>query len=219
MSLFEAAVNLRNVSVRYTGVDGNVLENFDLLVGAGERVVLKGRSGSGKSTILNVAAGMWRPSVGSVLWRSEDIWKWTKARRQSERARCIGWVDQECSMIDELSLFQNIAIPRPYISRPVRRHRSVEIMERLQILHLAHSRPRAVSGGERQRAALARALVVQPSLLILDEPTSALDEESAHLTLELIKSVSEDGCAVLVASHDPLVFEWATRSVNVGGPS
>lgn len=198
-----------SLEVRPPGAADPLMDDVTFTISAGQLVCVAGRSGTGKSTLLLLAAGLNRPQRGRVIWDGQNIEFWRDDRRQKWRANHIGYMDQDTSMIEELTIGQNIMLPRPG-------HRHVDLVssasalcERLGIFGITGRLPHRVSGGERQRAALARALVTRPRLVILDEPTANLDAASALRVLDLLADECGRGAAILAASHDPLLKEAA----------
>lgn len=209
MNASPPVVRAESLGVRPPGSEVSLMDGVDFTVSAGQLLCVTGRSGTGKTTLLLLAAGMHRPQHGRILWDGQEIEPWGDARRQKWRAAHLGYVDQDASMIEELTIAQNILLPRPGNSQAEIASRARALCQRLGISENTGRRPHKVSGGEQQRAALARALVTRPRLVILDEPTASLDEKSARLVLGLLADERARGAAILAASHDPLVMEAA----------
>ena len=174
-----------------------------LEVPAGRCLALAGPSGAGKTSVLRVVAGLVRPDRGRVAC-GEEMWLDT-ARGVDvapERRRC-GYVFQEYALFGHLRAWQNVAYPLRELGRAERRHRALELRDRVGVAHLADARPRTLSGGERQRVAVARALARRPAALLLDEPLSALDTRSrAAGGRELAAVLAEAGVPTLLVTHD-----------------
>lgn len=209
-------LELRDVDVVLPGSAEPLIRGMNCGLQSGDLVCLAGRSGCGKSTLLEIAAGLQECSGGSVWWWGSQLSTWTTRERESRRASSIGWVDQEATLINELSVFQNIALPRGGLSRRERRARSIELVDRLGLSSIVNRYPTSISGGERQRVAIARALMSDPELLVLDEPTSSLDEASTYNVIGLLNQVRADGSAILVSSHDPLLIHESDRVIHIG---
>jgi ABC-type lipoprotein export system ATPase subunit len=164
---------------------------------------LAGRSGSGKTSILRVAAGLVRPSGGDVAWAGESLAALKDDAITQRRRDFIGYLDQGGVLVGGLSALENALLP----AVPGRRTRGLEprargLLERLGVGHRASHRPDQLSVGERQRVALARALLLEPAVLMVDEPTASLDRTSADSVIDLLASLAAEGIAVLVAAHD-----------------
>ncbi len=211
---------LRLVDVARTVPDGRrrrtVLDGVDLEVGAGELVVLMGPSGSGKTTLLRIAAGLDRPERGMPVVDGEHLWVLSASDLAELRRRSIGYVEQRWNLLDSLTLVENVALPLELDGERTRdaNKAAMAALEDVGIVELARQYPSSLSGGEQQRAAIARALVGTRNLLVADEPTGALDALTAEAVMRVIRRrCDDDGTAVLLATHDPAVAGWADRVV------
>lgn len=198
-------LRLQDVHLDYPGRPG-VLRGVTLQVAAGELVVLRGRSGSGKSSLLGVCAGLQVPTSGTAHVAGEDL-AGDASHRAHVRARHVGLVLQHLHLLGELSLQDNVALPMHLAGwrRPATRERSQALLARFGLAALAKRLPGQCSGGEQQRAAIARALALKPALLLVDEPTSNLDARNALGVAKALEAARSDGAAVLVASHDDVL--------------
>lgn len=211
---------LRLVDVVQSVPDGRyrrvVLDGVDLEVAAGELVVLMGPSGSGKTTLLRIAAGLDRPERGMPVIDGEHLWVLSAKDLAELRRRSVGFVEQRWNLLDSLTLVENVALPLELdgvAGRDATRD-AMAALEAVGVAELARQFPSSLSGGEQQRAAIARALVGTRRLLVADEPTGALDALTAEAVMRLIRSrCDRDGVAVLLATHDPAVAGWADRVV------
>lgn len=209
-------VELRDVSIRYEragdepgasrGPQAGAIEivaGYQLSLQGGRMHCLAGRSGSGKTSILRVAAGLVRPTEGDVLWQGDSLARLRDDTITERRRALIGYLDQGGALIGGLTALENALLP----AVPDRRTRELadrarELLERLGVGRRAGHRPDQLSVGERQRVALARALLLEPAVLMVDEPTASLDRGNADAVIELLRSLTADGIAVLVAAHD-----------------
>lgn len=200
------ALALHAVHLGYPGRP-NVLRGASLAVPAASVVVLEGRSGSGKSSLLAVAAGLETPQSGQVAVMGTEVPFHDPHACARLRARHVGLVLQHLHLLPELTVEENIALPLRLARRPAaeRKERVATLLERFGLAPLASSRPGEVSGGEGQRTAIARALATKPGLLLVDEPTNNLDEENARSVVAALREAAHLGAGVLVATHDPLV--------------
>ena len=199
-------VELVGVTIRYQTADGHALEivtDYDLRLVRGEMHCLAGRSGSGKTSILRVAAGLAMPTAGEVRWNGESIASLADARITALRRDFVGYLDQGGTLIPGLSAVENVLLPA-VAARRTRELASValDLLDVLGIGAQARTRPEQLSGGERQRVAFARSLLLSPRVLMVDEPTASLDRASADSVIRLLKELSADGITVLVSSHD-----------------
>ncbi len=193
-----------------------VLRGVDFDVRAGEVVSVMGPSGSGKSTLLHLLAGLLVPDAGEVHLAGERIDRLSERRRAALRLRRMGFVFQFGDLVPELSLRENVELPLRVTgtrNAPARR-RAIETLEKLGVADLADRRVSEVSGGQAQRAAVARALVHRPAVLLADEPTGSLDTVTGELVLEaLLETAREQQTAVVIVTHELSVAAWAQRTV------
>lgn len=187
-------------------------------VAAGEMVALIGASGSGKSTILHMLGGITRPTSGRVLLEGIDLASLDDDHLAIIRRRRIGFVFQRYNLLPELSLVENVALPLVLDGRPEAecRARALEAIAAVGLDSRAVHRPDALSGGEQQRGAIARALVTQPAVVLADEPTGALDSGNSRGVLRLLTQlVEERGHTVVLVTHDPAIAAAAHRAIRI----
>lgn len=211
-----AVVELSGVHVSY-GADP-ALRGIDLQIAAGEQVAVMGPSGCGKSTLLHVLAGVLVPEEGTLRVLGEDLGALRDKDRAQLRLARMGMVFQFGDLIGELTLRENLSLPLQLLGgRPTQIRVAVESMlERLGLGEVADRRAAQVSGGQAQRAAVGRALVHQPSLLLADEPTGALDTVAADTVMEaLMETVMEQGTTLVVVTHDNRVAAHLNRLVSM----
>lgn len=178
-----------------------VLANLDLDVVAGRFVAILGRSGSGKSTLLNLLGAMEPPQHGLLEVGGHDLVQLDDAARTLFRRRHLGFVFQSYNLIPVLNVHANVALPLA-LNGVADRHRVDELLEALDIEHLAQRYPETLSGGEQQRVAIARALVHGPMLVLADEPTGNLDQETSRQVIDLMKKVlTREGTTLIMATH------------------
>jgi putative ABC transport system ATP-binding protein len=172
-------------------------------LGEGEAALVLGPSGSGKTTLVHLVAGLLTPQGGTIRIAGEAAERLDPAARDDLRRRTTGIVFQSLRLVSAISVAANLALARRLAGRPSDPARVAALLDRLGIAHLSGKLPRTLSQGEAQRAALARALVTEPKLLIADEPTSALDDESAEAAIALLdEAAREAGAGLLVVTHD-----------------
>jgi putative ABC transport system ATP-binding protein len=212
----EPIVTLRGVGRDYPG--GVVaLRDVDLDVGRGELVAIVGPSGSGKSTLLHVMGTLDRPSAGRVVIDGLDVAELSDDELSALRATRIGFVFQLFHLAPGVSAVDNVADGLLYAgtSPRERRRRAVQALERVGLGHRLTHRPHELSGGEKQRTAIARAVVGQPALLLADEPTGALDSRSGESLMRLLADLHDDGTTIVVITHDRDVAAHLPRQVSV----
>jgi putative ABC transport system ATP-binding protein len=185
-----------------------VLDGIDLTVASGEVVTISGPSGSGKSALLSVLCGFDKADAGSVHILGEPVTPTVAWQRCAVLPQSLG-------LADELTLAENVALPLLMTRDPDPQGRAGALLEELAIGELADRCPAQVSLGQRQRAALARALIARPTALLADEPTAHLDRASVPATLRLLRRAADDGTAVLIVTHDDDVHRIADRTLTL----
>lgn len=193
-----------------------VLRDVDFAIDPGEVVSIMGPSGSGKSTLLHLLAGLLAPDAGEVYLDGARIDRLAERRRAGLRLRQMGFVFQFGDLVPELSLVENVELPLRVTGTRARRarRRAAEMLDRLGVADLADRRVSEVSGGQAQRAAVARALVHEPAVVLADEPTGSLDTVTGELVLEaLVGAAREQEAAVVLVTHELSVASWAQRSI------
>ena len=194
------------------------VRGVDLVVDEGEFVAITGASGSGKSTLLHMLGGITRPSSGRVLLEGVDLATLGDDALAEIRRRRIGFVFQRYNLLPELSLAENVALPLVLDGAPEARCRDAarQALEAVGMVHRADHRPDALSGGEQQRGAVARALVTDPAIVLADEPTGALDSVNSGVVLELLQRLVRDRRqTVILVTHDPGIAAAAGRVVRM----
>lgn len=211
-------VVLRARMLEHTFGQTHALRGVDLDVAAGEVLAVMGPSGSGKSTLLHMLAGVLTPDAGTVEHEGQIISALGEAERSRLRLTKFGFVFQFGQLLPDLSAIDNVSIPLLLagVSRREALHRSQEQLEGLGLSDHMQKLPGEMSGGQAQRAAVARALVARPSILFADEPTGALDSLSAEQTMKALTSTARAaGASVVIITHDPRTAAYADREVTV----
>jgi ABC-type lipoprotein export system ATPase subunit len=208
-----AALELRAVTIHYNraGQDPlTIIDNYTLTLRAGQMHCLAGRSGSGKTSILRVAAGLVQPTSGEVIWAGTSLTGARDDEITTRRRGTVGYLDQGGVLVPGLTALENVLLP----AVPTRRSKALvtrgsELLARLGVADRAGSYPEKLSGGERQRVALARALLLEPDIVMADEPTASLDRASADSVIQLLRTLADEGIVVLVAAHDQHLIDAA----------
>ena len=201
---------------RRGGEDVVALGGVDLAVEPGELVALVGPSGSGKSTLLQIAGGLDVPDAGRVVVHGRDLADLSVAERARARRRQIGFVFQFFHLLPTLSVAENVELPLLLDRRRNRGARVRSLLERVGVDHRAGHLPGELSGGEMQRAAIARALVGEPELLLADEPTGNLDSATGAAVLALLgEVVNEAGTTLVMVTHDEAAAALADRVLHL----
>ncbi|GAA0736862.1 ABC transporter ATP-binding protein [Dactylosporangium roseum] len=194
------------------------LRGVDLTAHAGEFVAIVGRSGSGKSTLLNLIAGIDRPSAGSVVVAGTDLGQLSENRLAAWRGRTVGVVFQFFQLLPTLTVAENVMLPMELsggVPGARRRPRALELLDQVGIAALADKLPSTLSGGEQQRAAIARALANDPPVLVADEPTGNLDAATGDAVLNLLEGLAAAGTCVLMVTHERDIAERVPRTVTL----
>jgi putative ABC transport system ATP-binding protein len=194
------------------------LEGADLRIERGEFVSLMGASGTGKSTLLNLIAGIDAPTSGRIVVGGTDITQLSRTRLAAWRARNIGYVFQTHNLIPVLTAYENIELPLLLLpmNRSERRKRVAVALQAVDLTDRAHHYPRQLSGGQEQRVGIARAIVTDPTIVVADEPTGDLDPETSDQILNLLQRLnSELGTTLLMVTHDAEAAAIAGRQLRL----
>ncbi|HEY7411793.1 MAG TPA: ABC transporter ATP-binding protein [Vicinamibacteria bacterium] len=214
-----ALLALEAVGKAYTRGSGEVvaLRGVSLEVGEGESVAVMGPSGSGKSTLLSILGCLDRPTRGRYVLAGTDVALLDDRALSRLRNRAIGFVFQSFHLIPQLTVAENVETPLLYGATPPAewRARAYRCLERVGLLHRADHRPSELSGGEAQRAAVARALVTEPRILLADEPTGNLDSATGEEIASLLDGLHHEGRTVVLVTHNETLARRASRMVRL----
>ena len=195
-----------------------VLQKTDLNIYPGEFSIISGPSGSGKTTLLTIMALILSPSEGRVIVQNNDVTELSEDSLAAIRLKYYGFVFQNAALIPALTVMENILIASVVqggtVSREVK-ERAETILDRLGLMEYAQIKSEKLSGGQKQRVAIGRSLINEPAIILCDEPTSALDVESSTIVMETLKELSREDRAVVLVSHDPRVFPYGDRLVQL----
>jgi putative ABC transport system ATP-binding protein len=208
-------LDIRGLRMAYDGEP--ILRELSLDLAPGRHLLLLGPSGSGKSTLIGLIAGLLTPDAGEILIAGEPMTGRSAAARDGLRRRRIGLVLQTLRLVSALSVRSNLRLAQKLGQGRTDDTAIDELLETLGIAHRAAARPRQLSQGEAQRAAIARALVGRPDLLLADEPTSALDDANAErIALLLLETARAQGTSLLIATHDQRLKRFIPASLSLG---
>jgi ABC-type lipoprotein export system ATPase subunit len=194
------------------------LVNVNIKIHAGEIVALVGPSGSGKSTLLNIISGLDKPTTGSVVVDSIDISNMSEASLTQYRSKTLGFVFQFFYLQPFLSLHNNVVVPAMFagVSNNERDTKANELLDLIGLSDRANHLPKELSGGQMQRAAIARALINSPKLILADEPTGNLDSTNAQAILDMLCDIRDKkGSTIIIVTHDPAVAARADRIIEL----
>ena len=210
-------ITLNGVTKRYATRAGQVsaLDDIGLEIPTGQFVALRGPSGSGKTTLLMVIAGMLRPSAGTVAVAQQDMYALGQQARARFRARHIGFVFQMFHLVPYLNIAENVALAARVPGGTDRRGDVPQLLDQLGLAGRATHKPGELSAGEKQRTAIARALLNQPKIILADEPTGNLDPDNANTVMTYLADFQRSGGTVVVATHGPAAEAFATRVVSL----
>ncbi len=213
MSILDVSGLKKVYSTRFGGNKVEALKNVNFSVEAGEYVAIMGESGSGKTTLLNILAALDKPTSGTVLLDGKDILGVKESAIAAFRRDNIGFVFQDFNLLDTFTLEDNIYLPLVLAGKNYKemRERIMPISAKLGISDLLKKYPYEVSGGQKQRAAVARAMITNPKLILADEPTGALDSRSTDELLRLFVEVNKTGQTILMVTHSVKAASVANR--------
>lgn len=212
-----ALLDVKNVKKIYTtrfgGNQVEALHNVSFSVEAGEYVAIMGESGSGKTTLLNILAALDKPTGGKVYLKGNDLGKIREKEMAAFRRQNLGFVFQDFNLLDTLTLKDNIFLPLVLSGKKYTEMESriAPIAEQLGLSKLLNKYPYEVSGGQKQRAAIARALITQPQLILADEPSGALDSRSTDELLGLFNAINDNGQTIVMVTHSVKAASTAKR--------
>lgn len=208
-------LELRDIRKTFRQPGGGIADILDLPqydVAAGEQAVLWGPSGCGKTTLLHIIAGIVRPDSGTVTLDGVRLTQFSEAKRDRIRADKLGYVFQTFNLLDPFSALDNVLLGMTFSSRRASRKRAIELLERVGLRHRLYNRPRALSVGEQQRVAVARALANRPKLLLADEPTANVDPANQQTIIDLIRDCCrEEQIALVIVTHSTEVASQFSR--------
>lgn len=200
-----------------SGLETQALRGVNLHINEGEYVSISGPSGCGKSTLLNILGLLDTPTGGRYKIAGNDVSRLSVNQRATLRNKHIGFVFQSFNLIDELNVFDNLALPVKYseqpLSGPQLKERVMQCLELVQMTHRVDHQPNQLSGGQQQRIAIARALVNKPDILLIDEPTGNLDSKNGDAVMQMLHDLNAQGTTMCMVTHDPRYADMAGRKL------
>jgi putative ABC transport system ATP-binding protein len=217
---YSEIIQVKDVVKSFKVGDGEItiLKGISFDVNPGEFVSIVGPSGNGKSTLLNMITGIDRPSAGEVIVTGREVHRMSENKLASWRGESVGIIFQFFQMLPALSLLQNVILPMDFAgkySTKERRERAMHLLETVDLADQAEKLPSMVSGGQQQRAAIARALANDPPLIVADEPTGNLDSRTAGDVFELFTRLVEQGKTMIMVTHDKELAKRVPRVVEI----
>ena len=209
--VYQRGTRRRRIPVR-------AVEGVDLKVGPGEFLVITGRSGCGKTTLLNLLAGLARPESGQVLVEGLDIWTMGDEGISALRNRKMGFMFQVPSLVPTLSVLDNVVLPSMFAPKERRSHayeRAQRALEAVGLSSLTDAFPRHLSAGEEKRVVIARSIMDSPPILLADEPTANLDELTEREVMALLQRIHAGGTTIIMVTHHPGLIGYGTRHLTM----
>jgi putative ABC transport system ATP-binding protein len=213
-------INLEKITKDYADEEliTPVLRGIDLNVNESEFVAIMGASGSGKSTLMHIIGFLDKATSGKYFFDGEDINQFDDSKLAQIRNQKIGFVFQAYNLLARTSVLENILLPTIYSPHPDRKKaedKARQILAKLNLSHRIDHQPNQLSGGEQQRAAIARALINEPRLILADEPTGNLDSKSGQEVMEILQILNEEGNTIVMVTHEKYVAECARRILTL----
>ena len=200
-------------------METQALRGVDLTIYDGDYVSIAGPSGCGKSTLLTILGLLDQPSSGTYAIEGTDVSQLSLTDAAAIRCEKIGFIFQQFNLIDELSVFENIALPLRYQRNPLSdeqiKQRVMSCLEKVEMTHRSGHKPNQLSGGQQQRIAIARALVAEPAILLVDEPTGNLDSKNGDAVMEMLSTLNNEGTTICLVTHDPRYANMATTRLHL----
>lgn len=195
-----------------------LFEDFSFKISKGDMVAIMGKSGSGKTTLLNIIGGLESIDKGAYLFNGKDVSKFSEKELLDFRRKNISYIFQNFALINEYSIMDNILLPLRYRYNNVNKktiNNARELLKKLDIAYVENQKIENLSGGEKQRIAIARSLISNTNVILADEPTGALDEKSGHMIMELFKQMKNVGKTIIIVTHDIDVAKKCDYIINI----
>lgn len=217
-------IELKQVTKTYARARGcrqmpvKAVQEIDLKIAAGEFLVITGRSGCGKTTLLNLIAGLARPTSGEVIVDGMDVWMMKDEELSAMRSQKMGFIFQVPSLMPALNVLDNVAVPSLFGPREKRQDaylRATRALKSVGLLDRREAFPRHLSSGEEKRVVIARAIMNHPPVLLADEPTANLDELTEKEVMALIQDLHQEGRTILLVTHHPGLIGYGTRHLTM----
>ncbi len=219
MTLVNHFIEIHDLKKRYQSGDACVeaIQQMDFYIDDKEFVAIMGQSGSGKSTLLSILGALNRPSSGTVLVDSMDLYALNSEQRADFRSEYIGFIFQSFQLIPYLTVLENVKLPMAVTGRSKKdqNQMAMAVIDRVGLKTRALRLPDQLSGGEQERVAIARAIVNRPPVILADEPTGNLDSGTAQEIMALLQGLNAEGHTIIMVTHNPEMADYATRIIKV----
>lgn len=213
-------IELKNISKSYKDGEkvNNVLKNINLVINNNDFITIRGQSGGGKSTLLNIISLLTKPTTGSIYFNGKKVDLNNEKEVERIRRENIGLVFQSANLISCLNSLDNILLPAYSEDRKAIKEKAINLMTRVGLKEKCKSKVKALSGGEAQRVSIVRALINKPKILLCDEPTGALDQGTGRKVIDLLKEIyKEERCTLIIVTHDEKIADLGERKFVVQG--
>lgn len=213
-------IEMKNIYKSF-GKDHNerkIFENFSFTISKGDMVAIMGKSGSGKTTLLNIIGGLESIDKGTYLFNGKDVSRFSEKELLQFRRKNISFIFQNFALINEYSVMDNILLPLKYRYGNIDKEKLAsarELLDKLDIGYVCDQKIDNLSGGEKQRIAIARSLISNTNVILADEPTGALDEKSGYMIMELFKQMKNIGKTIIIVTHDIDVAKKCDYIINI----
>ena len=208
-------IEVANLSVTYNE-EVVALNDMNLNISKEDWLTILGPSGSGKTTLLNIIAGLLRDFSGSITVEENDLSALSEEEIQTYRREHIGYIFQDYRLFQQYTVLENIIMPFiPYQQKNDLIEKALKVVDDIGLTHRKDALPGELSGGEKQRTAIARAILNEPSIILCDEPTGNLDEKNRDNILKLLKKENDKGTTIILVTHDSQIVEWGNRTVQL----
>ena len=215
----EALIELKEIYKIYNVGDTEIKANngINMTIYKGEMVAIIGKSGSGKSTVMNIIGALDTPTSGQYLLEGRDVSQLKGDDLADIRNRTIGFIFQQYNLLAKQNILDNVGLPLMYakVGDRERKKRSLEVLKKVGLEHKHKNYPPQLSGGQQQRASIARALVADPSIILADEPTGALDSKTGREVLDILHKLHDEGNTIVLITHDRAIAAEAERIIKI----
>jgi putative ABC transport system ATP-binding protein len=215
----ETLIELKDISKIYYVGDSEIAANnkVNIKIYKGEMVAIVGKSGSGKTTVMNIIGALDTPTSGEYYLDGRDVSKLRGDDLAEVRNKLIGFIFQQYNLLPKQNILENVELPLMYakVGERERKKRSMEVLKKVGLDQKYKNYPTQLSGGQQQRASIARALVVNPSLILADEPTGALDSKTSKEVIELLHQLNKEGNTIVLITHDNSIASEAERVIQI----
>jgi putative ABC transport system ATP-binding protein len=219
VNIISKVIELKDIQKNYRIGESEfaVLKGIDLQIDEGEFIALMGPSGSGKSTLLNIVGCLDRPTSGHFMLLGQDISLASDDELARLRREELGFIFQTFNLIGRISVQKNVELPMILsgVMRQTRRERALKLLQDVGIAHRSNFNPQNISGGERQRVAVARALANDPAIIIADEPTGNLDLKNSEEVMKILSKLNQEGRTIIMVTHNPEITENCSRVIRL----